>query len=460
MGVDVSVLSSYQGTYTPITGVNTYLFTGAGAYMGKTLASDVSGIVTYDLPEREYKVRGDYLGYQWFTRRSLGEGGWTDSFTWVDSEVVIPEGEVTITVTDSGIPADGVNVYVFTSGGTYMGLYASTDVLGDVSFLLPADGGNSTNYNGYKFRADYAGAMVYSDPILVTADVDTPVSIEVGGSAALSPRHRVPASPRLVGEEIQVASLYLLPGLLAQFSNSAIADSNGEHLYFYHSDHLGTPLFLTDTDGVVVWRGEYLPFGEVFTEDTDPDGDGVEVEQPFRFPGQYEDVETGLYYNYFRDYDPQIGRYIEADPIGLAAGVNVYVYVEANPLSKMDNYGLNAAIITPVGPLPIILPKTPDQLLAEKETVAGLTQAIKKKVCMLKVGAALLPLMYKGPFIETTEATPRQRPDMSNSRQACWVRYEITRSRCYSMPYGWERAKCESTAIFGLFMCLKTTNPS
>ena len=216
-------------------------------------------------------------------------------------------------------------------------------------------GGNSTNYNGYKFRADYAGTQTYSDPLLVTADVNNPVGIAVGGSA-LSPSHRVPASPRLGGEEIQVASLYFLPGLLAQFSNSAIADSNGEHLYYYHSDHLGTPLFLTDTDGVVVWRGEYLPFGEVFSEDKDPDGDGVDVEQPFRFPGQYEDVETGLYYNYFRDYDPALGRYVEADPIGLAGGVNLclytdiggkeliptnpYYYTDSDPANYVDQFGL------------------------------------------------------------------------------------------------------------------------
>ena len=44
------------------------------------------------------------------------------------------------------------------------------------------------------------------------------------------------------------------------------------------ADHLGTPLFLTDTDGAVVWRGEYRPFGEVFSEDKDPDGLDPEVE--------------------------------------------------------------------------------------------------------------------------------------------------------------------------------------
>ena len=188
----------------------------------------------------------------------------------------------------------------------------------------------------------------------MTADVNNPVTIEVGGSA-LSPSLRVPASPRRGGENIQVASLFMLPGMLAGLTNSAIADSNGEHLYLYHSDHLGTPLFLTDTDGVVVWRGEYLPFGEVFSEDTDPDGDGVEVEQPFRFPGQYEDAETGLYYNYFRDYDPTTGRYIEADPIGSLEGNSAtfdalslflhtsnptpFAYSGNNPVNSYDEMG-------------------------------------------------------------------------------------------------------------------------
>jgi len=200
-----------------------------------------------------------------------------------------------------------------------------------------------SNYNGYKFRADYSGTQTYSNPLLVTADLNNPVAIAVGGSAGrLLPNSSSPlrGEDRGGGDEVQVASLFMLPGMLAGLTNSAIADSNGENLYFYHSDHLGTPLFLTDVDGVVVWRGEYLPFGEVFSEDRDPDGDGVEVDQSFRLPGQYEDEETGLYYNYFRDYDSQIGRYVEADPIGLSGGVNVWGYVGQNPVNWVDVIGL------------------------------------------------------------------------------------------------------------------------
>jgi RHS repeat-associated protein len=59
-----------------------------------------------------------------------------------------------------------------------------------------------------------------------------------------------------------------------------------------------------------------------------------------RFPGQCYDAETGLHYNYFRDYDPKIGRYVQSDPIGLEGGLNIYAYALANPSSYIDPNGL------------------------------------------------------------------------------------------------------------------------
>jgi len=59
-----------------------------------------------------------------------------------------------------------------------------------------------------------------------------------------------------------------------------------------------------------------------------------------RYPGQYFDAETGLHQNYFRDYDPKTGRYVQADPIGLEGGINVFIYVEGNPLNFFDPDGL------------------------------------------------------------------------------------------------------------------------
>lgn len=58
------------------------------------------------------------------------------------------------------------------------------------------------------------------------------------------------------------------------------------------------------------------------------------------FPGQYYDQETGLYYNYFRTYDPGMGRYLESDPIGLEGGLNTYSYANSNSLINVDPYGL------------------------------------------------------------------------------------------------------------------------
>jgi len=73
--------------------------------------------------------------------------------------------------------------------------------------------------------------------------------------------------------------------------------------------------------------------------DENPSGLGT-FDLPLRLPGQYFDKETNLHYNYFRDYDPSIGRYGESDPIGLRGGLNTYAYVGSTPLSAIDPLGL------------------------------------------------------------------------------------------------------------------------
>ena len=106
-------------------------------------------------------------------------------------------------------------------------------------------------------------------------------------------------------------------------------------IYSYHVDHLGTPQAMTDSTGALVWKADYEPFGKATVKPVST------IENNLRLPGQYYDRETGLHYNYFRDYEPTTGRYIEADPIGLEGGMNLYGYAGANPLKFTDATGLD-----------------------------------------------------------------------------------------------------------------------
>jgi RHS repeat-associated protein len=92
----------------------------------------------------------------------------------------------------------------------------------------------------------------------------------------------------------------------------------------------------TDGEQNLVWDAVRKPFGE--REVTT-----AQVEIPLGFPGQYYDQETGNYYNYFRDYDPSTGRYLQSDPIGLGGGLNTYLYASANPILFVDPTGENPA---------------------------------------------------------------------------------------------------------------------
>jgi RHS repeat-associated protein len=92
-----------------------------------------------------------------------------------------------------------------------------------------------------------------------------------------------------------------------------------------------------------VWRNDNTePFGDSVPNEN-PSGLGA-FEFPLRFPGQYADKETNLAYNWMRDYDGAIGRYIQSDPIGLEGGINMYVYVVNRPLEKFDSKGTDIEI--------------------------------------------------------------------------------------------------------------------
>lgn len=110
--------------------------------------------------------------------------------------------------------------------------------------------------------------------------------------------------------------------------------SKSHSVAYLHTDHLDAVVKATGEGQSLLWDAQRRPFGErsLLTSS---------IEMPLGLPGQYFDGESGLYYNYFRTYDPSTGRYLESDPIGLQGGLNTYAYVGNNPLSIIDPLGLS-----------------------------------------------------------------------------------------------------------------------
>ncbi|UUZ53376.1 Ig-like domain-containing protein [Massilia sp. H-1] len=129
---------------------------------------------------------------------------------------------------------------------------------------------------------------------------------------------------------------------------AAVPDTT--QVFYIHSDQINTAREITNAAGAKVWEADPEPFGANLPNEN-PVGQG-KFTYNVRFPGQYYDKETGLHYNYNRDYDPQTGRYLQSDPIGLKGGLNTFAYVENGPISNTDPFGLQI-VPTPLGPLPL-----------------------------------------------------------------------------------------------------------
>lgn len=117
-------------------------------------------------------------------------------------------------------------------------------------------------------------------------------------------------------------------------SNKPLALMRSGEMYFYQLDQLGTPLSLTDSQNQIVWQAHYSVFGKATVTVNS-------IDNPIRFQGQYYESESGLHYNHFRYYDPETGRFISQDPIGLLGGINHYQYAP-NHVNWIDPLGLCA----------------------------------------------------------------------------------------------------------------------
>jgi len=157
--------------------------------------------------------------------------------------------------------------------------------------------------------------------------------------------------------------VYLGPGQTTKTFDDAVLNNGQSYayeafrrtltdtLYFYHADHLGTPIAMTNTSGALAWRAEHTPFGGIYALTVGT------ITNNLRFPGQYYDGETGLAQNWARDYSNNLGRYYEADPwdywahLGCTTGrgpgtspsprPSYYEYTRGNPITHMDVHGLH-----------------------------------------------------------------------------------------------------------------------
>ncbi|MFZ2754767.1 MAG: RHS repeat-associated core domain-containing protein, partial [Lysobacteraceae bacterium] len=123
-----------------------------------------------------------------------------------------------------------------------------------------------------------------------------------------------------------------------------------QKLYYIEAASLGTPRVVIDPDrNVAVWNWSLVneAFGDSAPNE-DPDADGIAFVFDMRMPGQRWDSATGMSYNYFRDYDASVGRYVQSDPIGLDGGISTYGYVGSNPLLRSDPLGLEDSLTAKV----------------------------------------------------------------------------------------------------------------
>ena len=131
---------------------------------------------------------------------------------------------------------------------------------------------------------------------------------------------------------------------LAQVRDWTTEDGESrQQTHYFHCDQIGIPREMTDKDGNLLWFGNYTGWGRLKEETKVTDA----AYQPFRLQNQYADRETGLHYNFFRYYEPDAGRFVNQDPIGLMGGENLYWFAP-NVQIWVDFLGLAKGAANPV----------------------------------------------------------------------------------------------------------------
>ncbi|MFT3664263.1 RHS repeat-associated core domain-containing protein [Piscinibacter sp.] len=174
---------------------------------------------------------------------------------------------------------------------------------------------------------------------------------------------------------------------VAVFTPDPANAANPPLAYYIHTDHLATPRIVLDTAGQQRWSWLAEPFG-TSAPNANPQSLGA-FAFFLRHPGQYADAESGLFYNYFRDYDASTGRYAQSDPIGLGGGINTYAYALSSPALLADPDGLSPGATTI--PRPLTLPNVPNPALILPLLLSGDTTNSDASRCTCKG-----QLVYRG----------------------------------------------------------------
>ena len=171
-------------------------------------------------------------------------------------------------------------------------------------------------------------------------------------------KYTSPNARFVYGEDGGVASGYKLLGeydnlgaLITEhvyLNDTPIAAIKSNGAFVVQADHLNTPRAILGAGNVSAWTWDSDAFGATLANEKP--STLATFNYNLRFPGQYYDKETKTHYNYFRDYNPKTGRYLQSDPIGLAGGINTYSYVGGNPIRWSDRFGLAIGDLPPPPP--------------------------------------------------------------------------------------------------------------
>jgi RHS repeat-associated protein len=257
----------------------------------------------------------------------------------------------------TGVTLNG-SASTYTTAATSNRLASTTNPARSFSYDEAGNTTASTAVNPYTATYDLAGRMA----TLTKSGVTTTYSIDGSGrrvrkfsstGAASTVIFVYDQAGQILGEYDSTGKAireYVWMGStpIAVFTPDQATPTGNPIVYTIHTDHLDTPRVVLDKNGAIRWRWLAEPFGTTAPE-TNPSNLGA-FTLNLRFPGQYADQESGLFYNYFRNLDPTIGRYVESDPIGLAGGsYSTFTYADSNPLVFTDPRGLETCVLVVKG---------------------------------------------------------------------------------------------------------------